>query len=372
MIIEIKGVGTVNKGAYLMLLAVKEHFNDKDVFLVSKAGRNFSRSEINRLGLGLLWRTKRKGIEFGTFLNFLPLSLRKILNIYLIKDVQIVLDASGFVYGDQWPVNYIKGHLSDTIENHKHQGKIIILLPQAFGPFTNKDLTKEVEKVVSHSDLVFVRDQISLNYIKDSFGLTNNIYLSPDFTSLLEKKAYESTKEKSVLIIPNFKLIEKTSLDSISVLSFFKTQIEYIQSKDQLVEFLIHEGEKDEVMAKKINNLLKKPISIIIEPNPIKQKEIIAASYAVITGRFHGLVSSLSQAVPSLALSWSHKYKMLLADYKQEKMLLEFEDKEVHKKIDLVLDQNNNEEIRKVLLEESKLQKKLAREMWNKVDNLLF
>jgi colanic acid/amylovoran biosynthesis protein len=54
----------------------------------------------------------------------------------------------------------------------------------------------------------------------------------------------------------------------------------------------------------------------IIDPaDTLDTKAILAAASALVSSRFHGLVSALSAGVPSLACGWSHKYAELMADY---------------------------------------------------------
>src|SRR5690606_29918631 len=106
-------------------------------------------------------------------------------------------------------------------------------------------------------------------------------------------------------------------------------------------------------------------IPIIWESHPVEIKGIIGNVYAVITSRFHGLVSALSQGTPCLATSWSHKYEMLLKDYKYEDGLLPINDLSASEdKIAKLLDRESNVSIRKNLEEQSKVQKALSKEMW--------
>src|SRR5690606_25073591 len=84
----------------------------------------------------------------------------------LPKEVNIVLDASGFAYGDQWGAQYAHRRMGKFIKAWKSEGKKIILLPQAFGPFTKGDLKSEMAMMLDNVDLVFAREKQSYSYLK--------------------------------------------------------------------------------------------------------------------------------------------------------------------------------------------------------------
>ena len=119
IIIEIKGAGVINKGAYLMLLSILEHFKknhkDKNIVFVLYLNKDLSNKAAKELGINRLLFTRRKGIEFRVLFKMIPFRLREYLNIYVDSDVNVILDASGFIYGDQWPVGAIKWNLSNKI-----------------------------------------------------------------------------------------------------------------------------------------------------------------------------------------------------------------------------------------------------------------
>jgi polysaccharide pyruvyl transferase WcaK-like protein len=376
MIIELKGVGTLNKGAYLMLLAILKYFEknhgDKKITFVSQFGYNFPREKGKEFNIKPLIKTKRRGIEFNPYLNLLPKKIRHSQNLYLPRDVDVVLDGSGFVYGDQWPVKDIIKILSGKINYYKSNNTKVILLPQAFGPFTRPKIQEEVKKVVKKADLVFARDTKSFAFLENTFGKQKNIHLAPDFTNILEGVEIENKFAGKVLIIPNIKLLQQTEISEEALKNAFKTMIESTQNKGFSPSFLIHEGKKDENLAHAINDILDKKIPIIIEPDALKQKAIISQAYVVITGRFHGLVSSLSQSVPSIGLSWSHKYEMLLKDYNQERFLLNLNSKDPESMLEDILLVDNNNRIREELKSISGIEKARTLEMWRKVENEIF
>jgi len=92
----------------------------------------------------------------------------------------------------------------------------------------------------------------------------------------------------------------------------------------------------------------------------------------VISSRFHGLVSALSQGVPSLGTGWSHKYECLFKDYNYEKgILYENEWKDINKKIEQILDKNNYNQDVTIINNKSIQLKKESENMWKKVFEII-
>jgi len=186
---------------------------------------------------------------------------------------------------------------------------------------------------------------------------------------------FNGHQASGVAIIPNNKLLES---------NIFKDRDQYLQVLRKLVKligeaggkpfFLIHEGEKDLRLAKDVSDGFPGPIDIIQEDDPLKVKGMIGASKAVITSRFHGLVSALSQAVPCLCIGWSHKYEALMEDYGYPDGLIGRDDLSgpgLKAKIEAVLRPESAETIRKQLSLAGQEQKKLARAMWDEVFEII-
>jgi polysaccharide pyruvyl transferase WcaK-like protein len=374
MIIELRGVEFVNKGAELMLEAILEKVKENYPFALfaMESSPRTPISKLRRRGILVKTNFKLKGIPFGKILDLIPKSIRNTIGFVSEEDISIVLDGSGFAFGDKWGARKAGKRCGNHIEKWKKEGKKIILLPQAFGPFSDRSMISMMKKIVGNADLIFARDRISFNYLIGINGENDRLKLFPDFTNLVKGKVSKLKMDfgKCVAVIPNQKMMDTSDTDqNLAYPKFLKVMIEKIQKKGFSAFFLIHESEMDRIIALKINEMLEKPVSIIEVEDPLEVKGIIGESFAVITSRFHGLVSALSQSIPCLATGWSHKYEMLFEDYGYPEGLCQVvrDSKYFDEKLSLILEENKREKLISNLSVKAKKQKELTQKMWDMV-----
>lgn len=372
MIIEIRGVGYINKGAELMLHAILQEVTARypNATLVmapshARAPQPFEKfAPMGFFPKAWIWRY---GVQLGDFAGILPKKLREMYGVILDKQVDVVLDASGFGYSDQWGVGHCK-ELARATKRWKRRGTQVILLPQAFGPFRSKGIRKHVERWVENTDLIFARERDSYGHLIDVVGEKEKIKLYADFTNLVRgtmPEGYDAT-DKRVALVPNYRMIDKTSEEaSKAYLPFMIACAKYLVEKEAKPFVLVHEGVKDQMLADQISSAVG-GIPIVKETNPLHIKGILSSCDATIGSRFHGLVSALSQGVPSLAAGWSHKYVRLFEDYGFNEGLVSVTDSEVdlHEKINLLLEPTLVSPIKQQLKETSEALKRSSEEMW--------
>ena len=316
MIFEVLGVSEHNKGALLMLEAVRDQvfraFPDARIAVpdtMSKAAR----SSLDLLGVlpsgsgGVRTRIKRG----------LPKSLRRLLGIVRPDEVSVILDASGFGYGDFWGEGKLKRRLVDRLDGWRRAGRVAVMLPQALGPFETGDMPTLFKAAVSNLDLVWVRDDVSLHHVHKVLS-ASHIRRAPDFTNLLHPKMPQNSQRLSgaCLVIPNEKVVtgDRVHLRS-AYLDFLEIAVRSLQKSGRRPLVLVHEGVKDRQIADDLNMKLDTPLQIVDLPSPLDTKAVIGSAELIISSRFHGLVSALAAGVPSLACGWSHKYNELMEDY---------------------------------------------------------
>ncbi|OAD23429.1 Polysaccharide pyruvyl transferase [Candidatus Thiomargarita nelsonii] len=169
-------------------------------------------------------------------------------------------------------------------------------------------------------------------------------------------------------------MIDKTQRkDAERYINFLSKSINLILEKKGLPFILIHGGDEDEEIAKRILQGCKQDIEIIVEDNPLYIKGIIGSSIGIIGSRFHSLVSALSQSVPALGTGWSHKYERLFKDYNFEEGLLSVgvTDNELQRKLELILSKQMNSNIKSKLRIASDRQKQIVSEMWDEVIEII-
>ena len=376
LIIELRGVEFHNKGAELMLHAILDKVRQTapDKIFVMETRESAPIHKQRELGIYTKMNGKKFGINAAAWGGVLPKSIRRNMGFVLEREINTIMDGSGFAFGDFWGPKKAGDRLADHIIKWKKEGKKVILLPQAFGAFTDPKLRNKMQVILDHADLVFARDKYSYEYLHGLEGKKTNIGLRPDFTNLIKGKLpdYFDLNKCEVAIIPNNKLLESSVFSNRSeYIDFLKDVCTLIKKQGKLPFFLIHEGVKDLRLAEEVKEMLSFDVPILKEDNPLYVKGIIGKVHAVITSRFHGLVSALAQAVPCLCVGWSHKYLALMEDYDYSEGLLQDDELKnsamLERKINMILAEISASDIRRKLEKNGEQQKVLAGEMWDLV-----
>lgn len=368
--IEIKGVGFVNKGAELMLESILQHFHGQkfnfamEPIIYNSTYQQRAKKEI----------FQKLSVD-GNLFTGIPDQICNLYGLIKDEDIHAVLDASGFCYGEQWG-DGLTEEMARRIKRWKNQGTKVILLPQAFGPFKSPRIRTAMRSIVTNADIIFARDKESYEHIISLKTPHDNVHISPDFTTII-KGIKPTSPEKfadKICIIPNAMIYKKLPAKLSDNYLFLLKKIIGTAYMDNIECFiLIHEGNDDLKIGVELQKTSKNKPNIITEPDPLLVKGIIGSCYAVTSSRFHGIVSALSQSVPTLCTGWSHKYKMLMDDYDCSQFLIELDCKslEIEKKALMIIDKIQNDTIRNKLHKNSHDQKILVHKMWNKVDSLL-
>lgn len=378
MVVELRGVEFVNKGAELMLHAILSELKVRipGIQFAMDVSSRTPKKKLTECGILQKANISKFGINLSPWLGVLPKPLLRRYNLVAEKEIDAILDASGFAFGDKWGAKKAGDRSANHIKDWKESGKKVIFLSQAFGPFSDPMLIAKMQTILTYADLIFARDVKSLEYLKNLDAPQESINLAPDFTNLLSGKVIPNHQvfNSKIAIIPNQKMMEtEDKSKNEHYPEYLKLLITLLQNKGENPFFLIHESRKDGQIADLVNEKLTNKIEVIKEENPLKVKGIIGSSKAVVTSRFHGLVSALCQSIPSLSTGWSHKYRELLRDYDYEDALCEvsLDPEYLNSKIEILLDESLRNEGINRLKQNANIQKERSKEMWDKVISVL-
>lgn len=330
MKIQIDGIDTKNKGAELMLVAVLEQL--EEVYPNSEVWLNHT-GEFNpkvlpnfKLDLkipSMRWLSKWPA-KICRRLGH-PFPITRLTQFYVRKDIDLLLDAGGFQFSDQWKLTAKQVKEKEKYyKKLKENGTCSVLLPQAFGPFKTTYGKQTVKILNQYTDLIFARDEISYECLVNAGAEERKINISCDFT-LPVKGVIPATFQYlkgAVCVIPNHKMISRKKNNKDEYIGLLKDIIDLYEKKGQPIFMLNHEGFRDKNLCEQVNAEIEKKIPVVSGITAKEVKGLIGNSHTVISSRFHGVVSALSQGVPCLATSWSHKYEMLFRDFGQEGRIL--------------------------------------------------
>jgi polysaccharide pyruvyl transferase WcaK-like protein len=382
MLVEIRRAGFINQGSALMIHAILQRMRRaypgaKFTMAPSVDVRRGTTPYSSRAELGLLQKAWlwRYGRQWGDLAACLPQNIREMYGIVLDRDINVVFDAAGYLYGDPWGKQAVVEMARASVRWHK-QGTKVILLPQALGPYSHTEIAGAMRAVIENADLIFPRERISFNHIVALAGERPNIRMAPDFTNLVQGilPGDFNPEDKRICIVPNYRMLDKTAReDSIAYLPFMIDCTKYLLQQGARPFILLHETAEDIALAGSIAAAVGGNIPVVREDDPLKVKGILGQCDATLGSRFHGLASALSQGVPALATGWSHKYQMLFEDYGFSEGMLDVraDAGEIRRKLDLIIDPQSRSAISQAIAQRSGLLKQAAEDMWRQVFDVI-
>ncbi len=374
MLIKIDGIGFVNKGAEMMLREsvrrVRENLPDAEIAVSAGRGPFISRAE---LGLYQIPVFRRFRIDWGQVFHVMPSRQRRKLGLVMDHEIDAVLDASGYRYSHLWGSSNVRRLAHRASRLHQKGGKYI-LLPQAFGPFSDQSRAHLVSAVEA-IDLLYARDETSYDYVAEVVGDRPNMRIAPDFTAPLPgflRREYEPLRGR-FCVIPNRRMLDKTN-DAVrdAYIPLMRQCIHRLLDWGVSPFILIHEA-RDEGLAQRIAAGLGEQVDVVKEADARAVKGIIGIASGVISSRYHGLVNALSQGVPALGTGWSHKYEMLFRDYGFDEGMIPvpLEQQTLDRKVQMLIDASSREELALLLRAAAQQQRDAIEDMWKEVLGVL-
>jgi colanic acid/amylovoran biosynthesis protein len=318
-IYEIRNVNFINKGAELMLMATADGLRRID----GSARIALRPSKAAPYERRILYNAYQKiGGNKGRFnlsrpAKIIPKSIKNGLGLVTDEELFGVLDASGYAYGGDWNPNMLT-HASYQARQMQEKGGLFIALPQAFGEFNSGFKIRKIRRLVSAADMIFARDNISRVHLEAANVDMKKVFVSPDFTATVPAEEVQLPPQDYACIVPNTKILSKMNRnqsDKLKYYDFLVKTIRHLRRRIITPYFVLHNFTDDIKICQAINSQIETPVSIINQADPRKIKYLLGHAVLNICSRYHACISGLSEGIPTLGTSWSHKYEMLYREY---------------------------------------------------------
>lgn len=386
MLVQIHGAGFHNRGAQLMLWHTMQCLGEgiPDITFAMEPIHSTFRERAN-YGLltcfpGVIVQRPRLAphlLKWGDFISsFVP---NKFANNYGIArrcDIDAFIDISGYSFGDKWGAANCKVISRRIGEMHKRK-KPTVFMPQMFGPFEKENVREAFLPAFANASLVYARDEVSFECLKQINSTNREILLTPDITITAKPKPpADIPPSPYACVVPNKRMLDKTGgLWSERYIGTLSAAIKELQLQNIRPYVLIHDGaDEDLAVGKKLlENVGLSEDSLLMHDDPLVIKGYIASSTMLIGSRFHAIVAALSTATPAIAIGWAHKYEMLLKDFGIPEFVFSDSqtDEDLQSLVRKLSDEKTNAEIVKTLKEKKEPMVIQSNAMWDNVINLL-
>jgi colanic acid/amylovoran biosynthesis protein len=313
-----------NRGDEMMALAVREQVSNawpRAIF--ARETRSGSYEDRSYFGYHQLIRAVPARTLRGFLADIFLKRYRTTFGLVAPDEITAIFDVSGYYYADIWDQSGLRRSV-EAFQYWRGRGLPVIIMPQSFGPFRRPDTIACMRDIADCADLIYARDKSSRALLDECIGPRSNARTAPDFTNLLKPLPADPSKfpRPYGCVIPNFRIVERGTATIQNYSRFLTGTLQELSNNELEPIILLHSPEQDGDLARWVQTQVRCPVRIVASRDPRHLKGILGAAHLVVGSRFHGLVSSLSQGVPSIGLGWTHKFRDLFESYECSELLL--------------------------------------------------
>lgn len=261
------------------------------------------------------------------------------------SDVVLDMTAIGYVGPPEGSEEHALNMRYRYFKAAKRSGRVFRAWTQSYGPFSTSAIEQAAREDFASLPCVYCRGQESLNRVRALLpGKECRSY--PDVAVVLN---YDRQRGKQLVLKAFGKYPDRRLITfSPSSVQYSKLDLEareqYVQQRVMLVERLLDQGYAVLFVPHAMRPLQNVPwlcdqavcqaIHFRIRPDPwvallmgdysaVDLKSVISCADVHIGARYHSVVAALSSGVPTISLSWHHKYVDVMEIYQQTKYVVD-------------------------------------------------
>jgi len=249
-----------------------------------------------------------------------------------------LVDVRGYAYGDVWGLSPF-GKVKTLVDYCGANRKPAVFMPQAWGGFEKEETGQAVRDILRGETCRFYcRDAASAHSLESALGLAEGAMdTHPDIAFLfdqgnaaqgqrvLESMGYGQARP-IVAITPSLRVYERSSGRDVGN--------EYLRALAELarhcidrhgLDIVLHANEARRLVAGNDDRHLCRLLAAAVDRpgrcfhtdavlSAADARVLLGCAELVVGSRYHCFVFALSQGIPCLGISWSHKYGELFRD----------------------------------------------------------
>ncbi|MBQ6827971.1 MAG: polysaccharide pyruvyl transferase family protein [Thermoguttaceae bacterium] len=273
--------------------------------------------------LAWLWKKKLAGRDLSEFRE-------------IFENAAAWVDVSGYALGSNWKPAIVRAYIL-RVYLAKRFGIPMYLMPQSFGPFDFKSwgwrgrvVDAALKRLLKYPRKVMAREREGFELLTRKYGLKNNLVKTLDLVLL--SKGFDPNNvyrvappvfdaeiaPGSVAIVPNGKNNKYGRKEEIYALYY--RIIDELLAAGKRVYFVYHAAEDLTICNEiKAERYADNPNVVVIdrELSCVDFSNVVGKFDFVVASRYHSVVHSYKEAVPTVILGWAVKYRELAETFEQ-------------------------------------------------------